>query len=211
MDQNGSNDVHNNASAPAEGPGASRVGVTGIVTISAYLLAWAGVCFYALIVLWPTPTPARTEAAPAGQTTASAAPAGASATPGATPPANTGGARDDRPTPLPAVENVARRGPNDGATATQAVDVPRVVDGRPAPPVVCAAGEPCWVELFFWRGYLWDEQRLLLLVLLSGALGALVHALRSLYWYTGNRNLIRSWTSKYAILPFAGSALALIF
>jgi hypothetical protein len=58
---------------------------------------------------------------------------------------------------------------------------------------------------------MWDEQRLLLLVILGGALGTLVHSLRSVYWYIGNRNLVKSWMAMYFMLPFAGAALALVF
>ena len=58
---------------------------------------------------------------------------------------------------------------------------------------------------------LWDEQRLLLLALVCGALGALLHALRSLSTYVGNRKLKESWLMMYALLPFNGSLLALVF
>jgi hypothetical protein len=58
---------------------------------------------------------------------------------------------------------------------------------------------------------IWDEQRLLLLVVFAGALGTLVHSLRSVYWYIGNRNLVKSWMAMYFMLPFAGAALALVF
>jgi len=48
-------------------------------------------------------------------------------------------------------------------------------------------------------------------VLLAGALGSLVHTVRSVYWYVGNRKLKWSWLAKYILQPFAGSALAVIF
>jgi hypothetical protein len=35
--------------------------------------------------------------------------------------------------------------------------------------------------------------------------------MRSIYWYIGNRSLVKSWTAMYLIMPFAGSALALVF
>ncbi|HEY7170160.1 MAG TPA: hypothetical protein VH417_04885 [Vicinamibacterales bacterium] len=184
-----------------EGPGQDPVGVFGITAMSIYLIAWAVVSFYALVVLWPTPTPARTEAAPAGQT--AAAVAGGTAA---------GGATDGRtPAEVPAAAGVpARESPADSSVRRTAA-VPALPAGRPNPPTVCEERQPCWVELFLWEGYLWDEQRLLLLVLLSGALGALIHGLRSLYWYVGERQLIRSWAAKYAMQPFTGAALALVF
>jgi hypothetical protein len=65
--------------------------------------------------------------------------------------------------------------------------------------------------MFGYTFLLWDEQILLLLVILGGALGSLVHCLRSVYWYIGNRSLIKSWMAMYVMMPFAGSALALVF
>jgi hypothetical protein len=58
---------------------------------------------------------------------------------------------------------------------------------------------------------LWDEQRVLLIALLCGALGALLHAVRSLSVYVGNRKFRYSWLMLYALLPFSGSLLALVF
>ena len=55
------------------------------------------------------------------------------------------------------------------------------------------------------------EMRLLLLVMLAGALGSLLHSLRSLYWYTGNRMMVWSWVSFYLLLPVTGALLATIF
>jgi hypothetical protein len=57
----------------------------------------------------------------------------------------------------------------------------------------------------------WDEVRLLWIVMLAGGLGSLVHALRSVYWYVGNRDLRWSWIGKYLLMPFSGSALAVVF
>lgn len=58
---------------------------------------------------------------------------------------------------------------------------------------------------------MWDEVRLLWIVMLAGALGSLIHALRSVYWYVGNRKFVWSWIGKYLVLPFSGSALAVVF
>jgi len=48
-------------------------------------------------------------------------------------------------------------------------------------------------------------------VMLCGAMGALVHASRSFYVYTGNRMLKWSWVAMYALLPFVGALLATVF
>jgi len=38
-----------------------------------------------------------------------------------------------------------------------------------------------------------------------------MHALRSLYWYTGNRMMVWSWVAFYLLLPVTGAILAVIF
>jgi len=67
------------------------------------------------------------------------------------------------------------------------------------------------VTFFFCTLLVSDEVRLIFIVALAGALGSLVHALRSLYWYVGNRELVFSWLAKYILLPFVGSTLGLVF
>jgi hypothetical protein len=56
-----------------------------------------------------------------------------------------------------------------------------------------------------------SELGLLRLVILAGALGGVLHSLRSLYWYAGNRKLIRSWVLKYFLVPLTGALLAVTF
>ena len=55
------------------------------------------------------------------------------------------------------------------------------------------------------------EQRLFVVVGLTGALGGLIHTARSLYEYAGNRVLRRSWLPMYIFLPFIGAGLAVVF
>jgi hypothetical protein len=75
-----------------------------------------------------------------------------------------------------------------------------------------------WQVSFFWcnndtKGTCWISLNtaLFLIVILSGALGSLLHSLRSLYWYAGNRRLVWSWAVMYMLLPFSGAVLATIF
>src|SRR5579864_1674373 len=56
-----------------------------------------------------------------------------------------------------------------------------------------------------------SEQRLIVIVLLCGAFGGLLHGIRSLTWYAGNRNLVRSWALTYLLMPAVGALLALVF
>jgi hypothetical protein len=71
--------------------------------------------------------------------------------------------------------------------------------------------KPGKVTAFGHEFEVWDEVRLLWIVILAGALGSLIHAIRSVYWYVGNRNLVRSWLAKYLVMPFTGSALSVMF
>jgi hypothetical protein len=66
------------------------------------------------------------------------------------------------------------------------------------------------VHFLGWTFQVRREARLFLVVALTGALGGLVHALRSLVWYTGNRGLKYSWLLTYSLQPFIGAALATI-
>ncbi|MBC8249010.1 MAG: hypothetical protein H8E90_04975 [Anaerolineales bacterium] len=81
------------------------------------------------------------------------------------------------------------------------------------PPIPAGESAPTSspATLLFWTFPVSDEVRLIFIIALAGALGSLVHALRSLYWYIGNRDLVRSWLAKYILLPFVGSTLALVF
>jgi hypothetical protein len=67
---------------------------------------------------------------------------------------------------------------------------------------------PTFLVWPFTRG---SEQAVLLLVFFAGVLGALIHALRSFYWYVGHRKLIASWVAMYLLLPLVGGALGFLF
>ena len=70
--------------------------------------------------------------------------------------------------------------------------------------------EPTW-KFFSWILNINDEARIILLVLLSGALGSYIHAATSFVTFVGNRSLEKSWIWWYILRPFIGSTLALIF
>jgi hypothetical protein len=82
---------------------------------------------------------------------------------------------------------------------------PPSIPAEPSAPITAP------VTFFRWTFAISDEVRLFLIVALAGALGSLVHALRSLYWYVGNRKLKQSWVPMYILLPFVGTTLGLIF
>jgi len=47
-------------------------------------------------------------------------------------------------------------------------------------------------------------------ILLAGAMGSMIHVMRSFWWYVGNRELRWSWVPMYYVLPFVGAALAFL-
>ena len=55
------------------------------------------------------------------------------------------------------------------------------------------------------------EVRLILLVLLVGAIGSYLHAASSFVDYLGNRTFVESWIWWYLLRPFIGMLLALLF
>ena len=61
---------------------------------------------------------------------------------------------------------------------------------------VCAAPEG---SILFW------------MIVMAGALGGCIHALRSLWWYTGDGSLKWKWMLMYFCLPFTGAAMAMLF
>jgi magnesium-transporting ATPase (P-type) len=84
------------------------------------------------------------------------------------------------------------------------------------PPTISQA-TPSWSSqpvslLFGWlQFHLSDEVRLILIVILAGALGSYVHSATSFSDYVGNRELVRSWSWWYILRPFIGVSLALVF
>jgi hypothetical protein len=62
-----------------------------------------------------------------------------------------------------------------------------------------------------WQLCVTRELQVVLLVLLAGALGSYLHAIRSLADFIGNRTAMASWFLWYIARPFVGMAMALIF
>lgn len=56
-----------------------------------------------------------------------------------------------------------------------------------------------------------NDRKLLCLVAIVGALGGLIHAMRSYYAFVGNGQLKFCWIPMYVLLPWVASALALLF
>jgi hypothetical protein len=211
-------------------PGKDVMNTWGIAVVTSYLLIAVVVIIWTLIALWP---PVKSKDEPAGSAftsqTPTPTPGPASQTP--TPPATqTPTAAAARQAP-PAAQN-ATPIPNPTATPTPTAAAnltPAVAAATPlSTPDECAVkhrfqGEFCLNEkgevrkgiapakVLWWCGCLYDEDRLLLLVLLAGVLGSLIHGLRSFVWYVGNRRAVWSWSAYYIALPFIGAGIAFIF
>jgi len=120
------------------------------------------------------------------------------------------------PYPTPSGETKVEAKVDTNAAAQSAVTpaAPAATSPQPAP-TAPKKELPDPETIYFFSGRLsaviYLETRLLLLVMLSGALGSLMHSLRSLYWYTGNRMMVWSWVGFYVLLPVTGAMLAVIF
>ncbi len=55
------------------------------------------------------------------------------------------------------------------------------------------------------------ETRLFLMVALIGAVGSLLHALRSYNSYVGGRQFLANWIPFYLVKPFTGASMAVVF
>ena len=192
-----STQVTNNAGADQSNPtppGQRLMGAGPIALIALYLIAFSLFVLYGLVKLWPYPTPG---GAPRAEATASPSPA-ASPTASAT------------ATPSPAGSPAGSPSPGAVAATTPSPTASPTPSPSPSP-----AGLPDPEVISFLNGRFTPrvhaETRLLLLVMLAGALGSLMHSLRSLYWYTGTREMVWSWAAFYVLLPFTGAILAVIF
>jgi hypothetical protein len=185
-----------------KGPGASTVGRQAIVLIVIAVLVAASIDLYALMKVWPHPTPSGAPA-PAG-----AAKGDTARKRDTTTKRDTTGKRDTTRTPdtsktgsLTAVRGVP------GALTCDTTVVPRAYALSPSD----SMKDPECVSIGGRAFPIWAEQRLLLIVILCGFLGGLVHTIRSLGWYIGNRWLVRSWLPFYALLPVTGAMIAVAF
>ena len=208
----------------------SRAGIIAMIGTNAVLLV---IVIYVLAKLWPYPTPsflppgtnrpnANAATAPAATPAPDANPAGQAAT--APDAAATDTAAQRRQ--ADSLQRIAEQRRADSLASlnlrtadsliipiwlkcdTSLLETYRHISAQ-RPPDYSAI--PKCVYLFTRDVAIWDEQRLLFMVLLAGALGALVHTLRSLSIYIGNRKLRRSWVPYYLLMPFGGAAIALIF
>jgi hypothetical protein len=227
--------------AAGGGPGNAHVGVKGVVALGLYCVAAFVLCGIAVVELWPHPTPSGTPPAadtsavaqpPAAINTAT------TAKPPATPPATDTGTAAKPPVIAPPIDTATGAKPPatpeaaetatapKPATSTAPADIATVCKDESSRCAKCESAaaalrlryssgaksnDPECVHVLGMWLILWEEERLLLIVLLGGALGALLHISRSFTAYVGARKFVVSWLPWYALTPFVGAFLAMVF
>ena len=73
------------------------------------------------------------------------------------------------------------------------------------------ADEPKAVRYLIWDIDRTGEVPLILLVLASGVLGGIIHAIRSFYWYIGHDALFTRWVAMYLLLPLVSGSIGIVF
>ena len=205
------------SSVKGESPGGRPMGAWGITLVTIYLVAVAVVVFHSLVVLWP-PYSGSPDAGRQGQQQQ----AGKGTEPGGKSTASL--PATDLTTNLTtdlSTTDLAAASLTTGMTSDLMGTEMTPGSGEKGPSKTKAEGgeDQCECEngqkpaKLFWLFCLClsDEERLFLIVMFAGALGGLVHALRSFYWYAGARKLVLSWAGFYITLPVLGATMATIF
>lgn len=201
--------------APGESPGGKPMGAWGIALVTVYLVVITIVVFHSLIVLWP---PNRGDMDQVQETPAATPTPTATPAPAATPALTTDLLASNMTSDLPGeITSDAPETPAMGTDLADAKDEQSEEDAEIAEierqMLRCSkfSGDQLYAKLFWMDFCLSDEERLFLIIMFAGALGGLVHALRSFYWYAGCRKLVLSWAGFYITLPVLGAAMATIF
>jgi IPT/TIG domain-containing protein len=232
----GDEDDEVRSSSDMSGPGKGPMNVWGITVLTGYLLLVAILVIWALIALWPPLKPSELNKNANANATQNVnanenanqnknANANANASPNRnvnrSTTANSNATANANANANSSPNLIANTNANANATAATAGATPLTsIDN-------CAGsrirGDVCFDEdnrkrvgvaparVFGWCGCLYDEDRLLMIVLLAGALGSLIHGLRSFVFYVGSRRAVWSWGAYYIALPFIGAGLAFIF
>lgn len=216
----------NGTPAAVESPGGKPMGALGITLITLYLTLVAVVVFHSLVILWPPLREQPNEEAqeiserldriekfliPRSEEGGSVAAEGA-ATAGeaTTEPAGTDLTIEDLGSDLAAPIGTDFAG--DSGSAAEDEEKKEAQQGGNCAEHPEDEQKQRAAKLFWsFDVCLSDEERLFLIVMFAGALGGLVHTLRSFFWYAGNRKLVSSWTGFYVTLPILGATLATVF
>ncbi len=195
-----------------ESPGGRPMGLPGVFLTGGYLATVAILIIYGLIVLWPPDIRKdKGENQPGASTSPSpsTSPQG-SPSPQATPGATASPQATLTASPLGIVLNASILMLQTPAETVRNTNAAQGSSSSATSPKACESSQRRTRYLGA-EFCLSPEESLLIIVLLSGALGSIVHALRSFYWYAGNRQLVWSWVAMYFLLPFIGATIALVF
>jgi hypothetical protein len=187
------------AKAGADGPGKNPVGAIGIIVSLVLLLTFSILLLATLVSVWP-----RTSA---GVSTGNFGPGVFVDSAGrlSCAPRDTTHKDSTR-------RDTARRDSTRRDSARRDSTRLDTLTSRPAPvPAVDTTHVAECVDVWSQARPFWIEHRVFLITILAGMLGATVHALRSLVWYVGNRQLVWSWLATYLSLPIVGGLLAAVF
>lgn len=228
--------MEDNDPKPNEGPGNQRVSATFITLFGVIMLAATCALLYGLYVACPTCEPPENAASVAPTTTTNTPQPSPSQSPGVTTsPApvpemkliaispNSGSVMGGNLVRLEGVGlNIVREVRFGGQLATTVgLPNPTLLTVKPAAhiegqvDVVISDGQsrdnsanPAFYTYTCpppsGRSMIW-------LMALVGAIGAILHVLRSFSWYVGNRDLVWSWIPTYFILPFVGALTSIAF
>ncbi len=166
---------------PGQGPGKELASVGDLALLCITYALLVVLIVYCFIALWPRPTPSGLKRVESSQIHGPSTNAQSSGVP---PP---------------------------GITSPTSNDTQGSKIGEGAEREESIYYDPQQASLFWRKFVLYNDARLFVLVLLAGALGACVHALRSISWYVGNRGFVTSWLLYYYLRPFMGLGLAAIF
>ncbi len=191
--------------------GKEYIRLGGVLAIMAYLVLFAAADLYVVAKIWPpAPRPAATPTpTPSAQTATSPAP-GSSSSPVATQmPAARMAATAASPAPQPSPSASPVGGEKQAAASPN--PSPAIQGEKPA--ATSEQDQGPWPVEFFWgtKYQLSLNETLFLIVIFCGAMGALVRALRSFFWYIGMRELKWSWAAMYILLPFVGALIGTVF
>lgn len=190
---------HDGEVGRGSGPFHAHVGPAGVIATVTSFVSTAVLIVYVLMKVWPHPTPS-------GAPTADVPPKD-SASVAATTAADSAAVVQQGAAKIDPRSRTSKPGVASGPLWCDPSIYPQTYALTPPD----SMRDPECVTLFGRAFPLWAEQRLLLLTLLAGTLGGLIHALRSIGWYVGSRSLIASWLPYYILLPLTGGLIAVAF
>lgn len=192
------------------------VGARGTILMLLYLVFVAGLLICGLIQIWPDLTSVAEREPHVGQPQPPAGPVPAPQESSLLSPQNDTAPKGEDADPD--VDAQADDPDNGTATPSQGQQQPTIdhgsgdeIEAPGDPKSVHLVNDEVAVELYGLITVSGRETLLLVAVAFGGALGSMVHALRSFYWYVGNRDFVVSWIPLYLLRPVVGMTLAVVF